>query len=595
MTRSLNEVHDVWLEAWPGALAVWSRFTRLRSPCLCLTEREAKEQGLSGSFAMIRLQDQAVVVSLPAVVASQVEPYAREILAHEVGHHVLAPATLTDHFRMIARMRRALPTLESRAPMVANLYTDLFINDRLKRSAGLAMEQVYRALAGGEQGGAVWALYLRIYELLWGLERRSLGGGATEGALEGDAWLGARLVRSYANDWLQGSGRFASLLLPHLARDVAAEENFRRLLDTRCAGAGGEPFGLAAIDPGEISGDVHPALDPDLSELPSAGQQEERAAPSPDAPRPPGASAQAREPYEYGEILKLSGLILDDHELAVRYYRERAQPYLIPFPTRPAPRSLDPLPEGIEPWDFGSPLEDADWFQSILLSPRVVPGLTTVQRVWGTSESPEKGREPIDLDLYVDSSGSMPNPQIHTSFPALAGAILCLSALRAGARVQVTLWSGKHDVQSTGGFTRNGNEALRVLTGYFGGGTQFPIHKLRDTHDARPAGARPVHILVISDDGVATMFTPDERGASGTEIARRALSRAGAGGSLVLNLPDNWRTLPGPYEVLRTTAEAMGWRVVQVAELEHLVELARSFSRELYTRLAQRRSVQPGG
>ena len=31
-------------------------------------------------------------------------------------------------------MRRALPTLEQHAPMVANLYTDLFINDRLPRA-----------------------------------------------------------------------------------------------------------------------------------------------------------------------------------------------------------------------------------------------------------------------------------------------------------------------------------------------------------------------------------------------------------------------------------------------------------------------------
>ncbi|HEU0300172.1 MAG TPA: hypothetical protein VFR37_11975, partial [Longimicrobium sp.] len=116
-----------WEAAWPAALAAWSRFTRLRPPTLCLTEKEAAREGLAGSFAMIRLVDQAVVVSLPEVRDSGVEAFAVEVLAHEIGHHVLAPATLTDHVRMIARMRRALPTLEQHAATVANLYTDLLI------------------------------------------------------------------------------------------------------------------------------------------------------------------------------------------------------------------------------------------------------------------------------------------------------------------------------------------------------------------------------------------------------------------------------------------------------------------------------------
>ena len=54
---------------------------------------------------MIRLDDQAVVISLPRVVASGVKDYPLEVLAHEIGHHVLAPATLTDHAQTIARMR----------------------------------------------------------------------------------------------------------------------------------------------------------------------------------------------------------------------------------------------------------------------------------------------------------------------------------------------------------------------------------------------------------------------------------------------------------------------------------------------------------
>ena len=538
---ALASLRKQWTEAWPEALAAWSKFTRLRSPNLCLTDSEAKQEGLTGSFAMIRLQDQSVVVSLPQVAACHVERYAVEVLAHEIGHHVLAPATLTDHARMIARMRWALPTVEQHAPMVANLYTDLLINDRLQRSAGLRIADVYRAIATGGSGGAVWALYIRIYEILWSLERGSLGGGKTDDRLEGDAWLGARLVRSYARDWLDGSGRFAALLLPHLLEDQKSAKLIEKLLDTKNAAAGGDPAGLVEEEAGERDGAVHPAQDPALADFPVGedGEAKDAVGTTPaEAQKNVSSRGQAREPFQFGEILRAAGVEISDHAAAVRYYRERSRPYLIPFPHRQMPESTDPLPEGLEPWDIGDALDAADWFQSVLQSPRVVPGMTTVQRVWGTTEGREPKREPLDLDLYVDSSGSMPNPQRLTSYPALAGAILCLSALRAGARVQATLWSGKKQFTSTDGFVRDHEAILRVLTGYFGGATAFPIHVLRDTYEARKPNARAAHVLVISDDGVSTMFDRDERGNSGWDIAAKALARAAGGGTLVLNLPE---------------------------------------------------------
>jgi hypothetical protein len=586
--RDLDAVRKRWTAAWPAALAAWSKFTRLRPPNLCLSDQEAQHEGLTGSFAMIRLRDQAIVVSLPEVAACKVQDFAVEVLAHEIGHHVLAPATLTEHARMIARMRWALPTVEHHASMVANLYTDILINDRLQRSAGLRMAEVYRALATDKQTGAVWTLYLRIYEILWSLERGSLGGGATDDRLEGDAMLGARLVRSYARDWLEGSGRFAALLLPHLLEDTKSESVIQKLLDTQNAAAGGNPAGLIEEEAGEREGAIHPASDPALSDLPVDEETESTdtvgAKPAAQEKNQP-ARGQAREPFQYGEILKSAGVDLSDHDIAVRYYRERARPYLIPFPSRLAPESTDPLPEGLEPWDIGHPLDEADWFQSVLQSPRVVPGMTTVQRVWGLAEGHEPERIPLDLDLYVDCSGSMPNPQHLTSYPALAGAILCLSALRAGARVQATLWSGKRQFTSTPGFVRDEEAILRVLTGYFGGGTAFPIHVLRDTYAKRKPGERPAHILVVSDDGVSTMFDPDERGQSGWNIAGTALQRAGGGGTLVLNLPEYWERTArgaGPHETIRRARDQQGWHVHRVASLEELVEFARRFSRLRY-------------
>ncbi|EZP35763.1 hypothetical protein [Janthinobacterium lividum] len=574
---------DAWRAAWPEALAVWSKFTRLRDPNLCASRVEASKQGLSGSFAMIRLLDQSVVVDLPLVTELGLDDYALEVLAHEIGHHILAPGSASDQFRLLARMRRALPTLEQHAPMVANLYTDLFINDRLQRQANLRMADIYRKLEQGRSvdakaSGGVWALYMRIYENLWQLEKGELGGGEADERLDTDAWLGARLIRVYANDWMLAAGRFATLLLPYLVEDTDALSPSRYLLDTRDAARGCQTYGAQQIEDDEEDGAIHPVHDKRISGLDGDEPPVEPAARQ--------GGGQLREPFELGDILKASGVDLSDHEIAIRYYRERALPHLVAFPSRPAPESQEPQMEGLEPWEIGDPLEDIDWLQSVMQSPRPVPGVTTVRRVYGREPARAIDAVPVDLDMYVDSSGSMPNPQAHTSFLTLAGAVIALSALRAGAKVQVTLWSGKNEVMQTPGFVRDEDMILGVLTEFFGGGTCFPIHRLRQTYAAKRE--RPAHILMISDDGITTMFDNDELGNSGWDISAKALAQGGAGGTMALNLERDWegaaanKWLQKTYDALKRARREQGWDIHAVERYEDLLDFARAFSRRHY-------------
>ncbi|KAB0324407.1 VWA domain-containing protein [Janthinobacterium sp. PLB04] len=576
---------DRWRAAWPEALAAWSKFTRLRDPNLCASRVEASRQGLSGSFAMIRLLDQSVVVDLPLVTELGLDDYALEVLAHEIGHHILAPGSASDQFRLLARMRRALPTLEQHAPMVANLYTDLFINDRLQRQANLRMADIYRKLQQGRSAqadakgsGGVWTLYMRIYENLWQLQKGELGGGSADERLDTDAWLGARLIRVYANDWMLAAGRFATLLLPYLVEDTDALSPSRYLLDTRDAARGCQTYGAQQIEDDEADGAIHPVHDKRISGL--DGEE-----PVTEAPARQGGG-QLREPFELGDILKASGVNLSDHEIAIRYYRERALPHLVAFPSRPAPESQEPQMEGLEAWEIGDPLEDIDWLQSVMQSPRPVPGVTTVRRVYGREPARATDAVPVDLDMYVDSSGSMPNPQAHTSFLTLAGAVIALSALRAGAKVQVTLWSGKNEVMQTPGFVRDEDMILGVLTEFFGGGTCFPIHRLRQTYAARRE--RPAHILMISDDGITTMFDKDELGNSGWDISAKALAQGGAGGTMALNLERDWdgaaahKWLQQTYDDLKRARREQGWDIHAVERYEDLLDFARAFSRRHY-------------
>jgi hypothetical protein len=186
----------------------------------------------------------------------------------------------------------------------------------------------------------------------------------------------------------------------------------------------------------------------------------------------------------------------------------------------------------------------------------------------------------------------MPDPRMVLSWPALAGAVICLSALRAGAAVSVHLWSDKRQVMSTPGFVRDAREALRVLVGYYGGGTQFPLPLMRDLHASRKRLLRPTHILVVSDDGASTMFdTPDERGTLGWDVCREALAAAGGGGTLALNIRDDWERFEQPaYQWFLRARREQGWLVSAVASLADLLNFAREFSRHHY-----QRGAAPGG
>ncbi|MBI2920036.1 MAG: VWA domain-containing protein [Planctomycetes bacterium] len=583
---------DQWRATWPDALAAWSAFVQLRDPVFFDSHRDAANYGMANEIAAIRLVDQMVMVNLEEVQGQRLDELALPVLAHEIGHHVFVPGNLTDNARMIAAIRRATVGLKKDVSgLVANLYGDLHINDRLYRR-DVAIDAVYWQLKAHQRGPAtaVWKVYTRAYEHLWRLPLQTISPKDVTAEMNSDAVLIAKIIRHYGGDWLLGVRRFAAILYPWLAEDEkeGAAQTFvlRGLSDTKQAGAASGdrqpiPDGLTEMDPSEYEDDPEfdAELDDPLGGVEGSGRKRgsareaENTAPAKEGKGRPGA--QYRQPFEYGELLRALGLNLKDHEVTTRYYRERALPYLIPFPARKAPRSTEPLPEGYEAWETTDPMESMDLFGSIVRSPRVIPGVTTVQRTYGESPGADPAKRPMDLDIYVDSSGSMPNPSQDVSYLALAGAILALSALRMGAKVQATLWSGAGQFTKTEGFVRDENAILGVMTGYLGDGTAFPLNVLRDTYAERKVDEPPVHIVVISDDGVDTMLQSDEKAITGEKTCRTALEKARGGGTLVLNIAANWK---GRLARL----EEIGFRIHAVQDWEELVEFARQFVRETY-------------
>jgi len=227
--KSLLDLQEKWRKQWAQALSDWSPFVQLHDPMWCFTKEDEKRESLSGSFAMIRLKDHSVVISLRQIQADGLQAFGREILAHEIGHHVYCPADLIDNARLIANIRRGLPGVEYYTPYVANLYSDLLINDHLQRVRGLDIAGVYRALKKDFGKSDLWQFYMRIYEILWSLDAQTLTTDRIDPRIDQDAWLGSRLLRVYSKDWLRGAGRFACLCLPYVNTEAEKNKNAKRI------------------------------------------------------------------------------------------------------------------------------------------------------------------------------------------------------------------------------------------------------------------------------------------------------------------------------------------------------------------------------
>jgi hypothetical protein len=331
---------------------------------------------------MIRLTDHRVVIDLDSVNRHQIGDCAIQILAHEIGHHVMIPANRYDNVGLFRRMRLALAGIENRTPLVANLYSDLLINDTLQRIYQLDMATVYRKIQKkGKIDSSLHIWYMRTYEYLWGLGRGDLSGEKQTGQLDADASLAASLIRSYARNWLDGAGRFAMLAYPYLIEDAEynkARRELERYLDAEKSGAGTEVVGgMAEIDESILDGIV----DPRTEALENSSGCSENDADDENIRRRPeisdlrslqgGTGPQKRysQPGIYIDLMRQVDPAADENKLIIRYYREIAMPHLVPFPEEESSPIADLLPEGTDQWEPGDPVEELDWFETTVASP----------------------------------------------------------------------------------------------------------------------------------------------------------------------------------------------------------------------------------
>lgn len=554
---------DAARTAWDRATALWN--VHMHDPEL--RPGAGAEHGAPAWFTF----PPEIVVDTAMVAAFGGSDELESVFAHELGHHVLAPSTRIDALKIHHQLARALAATgaqqirEDHVGMLGNLWNDLLVNMRVaalqRRRDGEGEPGIVRFSRAIYRDGyntksRLWWVYLRTYELLWNLPAQTLcpssppppapraqapKAPATEVPLdrvperhrekerqlriaraeaariavqlesaitthpELDADLLAGIVRTFAADPVGGALRFGVLAAPYLVEEKdPAEGGSGGLGGSGGCAADGTP--ATADELGRVMSDRR-LSDP----VPArAGRAEASGRSAGDVGQHEVGSARADGRGE-GQALDLARTLelyssADADEVLAAWYRAEAARWVKPYtqrrPSRPAPE----LPGPIEAWEVGDDLADIDWSATLQKGPDIVPGVTTRRRSW-LEDEPVPQESSIELDLYIDSSGSMPHPR-WGSAPVLAGTILALSILRGGGRVRVTSFSGPGEVAGSETFTRDPGRVVRDLAWFFGRSTTFPLDLLERRYAPlpEPRDGQTRHLVVLSDDGLTSMF-----------------------------------------------------------------------------------------
>lgn len=487
---------------WRQALQIWSFNPRLLpEPILCHSPEMLHSYALNNTLALVQLRSGQVLLNLSRLETLHLSAYLPEILAHEAGHLLFSPGSPLLHGQMLKILSEILPEHQQHWHSLANLWQDLLINYHLHQHTPLKISELLRLLSPSEPS-LLWQIVLRTYELLWHLPAGNLLQTPLSLCAEADARECAWQIQASPRADLSGLKVFARICrnaLPVKAPGL----NLSEMTDL---GAG--------LSSSPENRDVHQELTTQSHYIPQSS-----------------ASLLLDSAEKQQQWLHQNGTHLSIQQSLCDYYLRKARPYLFPWKIPMMSAVVPNYPEGLSPWLTGSPIQEMAWTETLLNSPRIVPGLTTVRQHWEREREATQSPESQSLDLYLDASASLPNPYQTCSLPVLCAVIMAISALHQGWTVRVTLWSGPEGPLAITDWLRNQQQILQVLTHYLGGSTSFPWHLLSTRY--RSVAAVQTHLLLISDAGFLNSLQHE----NAYSLLQHSFTQAKGGGSLILQMP----------------------------------------------------------
>lgn len=483
---------------WRDGQAVWEAEVNLSPPQPF--RQKASDWRKQEPLAFIDLATRQVVVNFDLLARKGLLGSLTAVLAHEVGHHVRFPHTLGLAASLQVLEKRLVPGL---AQSLTNLFFDLQVNEVVGRPRGsgplagrdLAAEAaaVYRSF-GAEDPSPLFAFYLAVYEELWGASAKGLVPAKTASEMD-EKLPGWRAdARKFVQTFyaLEGAHRQFVYFCSVFIRYVGPPEKLRYLI----------PLG----------GDVPvPDLDDFDSILRGYGQDEAeealREARENGWLEDSGLAEDASAGDALGKLERISsgipGNARAEFKLALvsRHYKRLVDEHILKLPAEtPPPEPF--LPGPTEDWEWGDSPAAIDWNASVLARGPLA-GVQPLRRELLPDEpSPSEPGLPA-VEIYLDTSGSMPDPSTALNAMTLAAQILSASALRKNGRVRAVIYSSGPVKSSP--WMYDEETARRFLLQYAGGGTDFPFPLLHKKAEEAPDVLR---VIVSDSDFLANVQQP---------------------------------------------------------------------------------------
>jgi hypothetical protein len=542
----LKEIHRRIGQTWDRAQGHWTQFLLLSEPV---------DDSKQPSIAQIQLGTKQIALNFKQIIDKQLYDCIEALLAHEIGHHVRYPATLAIQARL-RLLEKSLIPIENYS--LINLFTDFMINAHLGSELKDQFVRIYRSydVHANWQRDPAFLFYLSAYEELWRLN---------PGELMGEA------LGEFENDY----------------PNYRAES---QLLAQNIFGLGPNMYTQFVYFMSVLSRYIPPPQDVELLSLNpyQCGHGE----PSPedwaDALMPTQRELEAIErALREGWLREVDANRMNNHDILERriaglpgqgtpnaekvpdimaaYYRQQAERYLLKPPSQ---RTMGEaiVPTTIEEWEAGDAVRDIDWLTTLLQRGDLLGAMQPMKR---TRIAEFEGHDvPLwqpRMEIYLDVSGSMPDPRTTRNAMTLAAQILSTGAIRANGWVRALIYS--HDYVMYWQWCRSEIEISRFLMHYVGGGTVFPFPVLdRSVQDC--GSNQPIRVIISDRDFDFNYSSNPKHATIFADAAHRSAHLV-----LLQHLPD--------AECMKKY-RGVGAKVVAVEDMEEYPKMAAALSWALF-------------
>lgn len=479
----MSGISDAQLAAaWRKALETWGLAIHVDLPTL---DRKSE------AIAFIDLETRMVVVNPDKVAQLDALDCLEGILAHELGHHLRYPASLAVQARLELLERELLPV---RGYSLLNLFSDFLINTDLGRTderLRAQLAKVYRGMPVTRKsldGDVVFFFYLTCFEEAWFLPPHTLTRDA-----------GPELERRYPG--VRAEAQVLAQELPNLAPNLFTQFIYFASIFSR----------YQMID--EEAAPKRSASNPHHGDhsSPSAGDYADalrRGAQESEAIRraiaegwlDPGTIPD-QEQSEKIRAGMLPGVLAGKPKVLAEamalHYRRLAERYLMKIP--PKTKEGEPfIPSTLSAWEVGDSPKEIDWISSIIAGGADLGTISPLKRDYIPDDPQDLPRDwRTRLEIYLDVSGSMPDPKASINPMTLAAQVLAMSAIRAGGQVRAVIYSTNHVEHWT--WTRSETVISRFLMNYIGGGTDYPFAMLKDSVE-KCGHEQPIRVVLTDSD-----------------------------------------------------------------------------------------------